>query len=52
LPVYGAVHNAVPFPLNFLIYIAGFTAAAFVILLLAIGCKKIAPRLKKQRLSV
>jgi hypothetical protein len=52
LPVYGAVHNAVPFPLNFLIYIAGFTAAAFVILLLAIGCKKIAPRLKKQTVSI
>ena len=37
LPVYGAIHNAVPFPMNLVIYILGFTAAATVILLLAKG---------------
>ena len=37
LPVYGAIHNAVPFPVNLIIYILGFTAAATVILLIAKG---------------
>lgn len=35
LPVYSLVHNVVPFPINLLIYIFGFTAAAWIILLLA-----------------
>ena len=38
LPVYSLVHNAVPFPVNLIIYILGFTAAATVVLLL---CKLI-----------
>ena len=36
-PVYSLVHNAVPFPVNLLSYIAGFTAAAWIILLVAMG---------------
>ncbi len=42
LPVYGPVHEAVPFPLNLVIYILGFTAAAYIILLLAMLVKKLA----------
>ena len=45
LPVYSLVHNAVPFPVNLLIYIMGFTAASSIILLTAavirkVSCKK------------
>lgn len=33
LPVYNLVHSVLPFPINLMIYIAGFTAASFIILL-------------------
>jgi hypothetical protein len=39
LPVYNLVHNAVPFPLNFIIYVLGFSAAACVIILIAMGIR-------------
>ena len=42
LPVYSLIHNAVPFPVNFIIYVLGFTAAAMVILLLAMGIRALA----------
>lgn len=45
LPVYSLVHNAVPFPLNLMIYILGFTAAATVILLLCMGIRALARRI-------
>ena len=32
LPVYNLVHDAVPFPVNLMIYVLGFTAAAFIVL--------------------
>lgn len=32
LPVYSLIHSALPFPINLLLYIAGFTAAAFIVL--------------------
>lgn len=48
LPVYGPVHEAVPFPLNLIIYILGFTAAAYIILLLAMLIKRFAQNPKKQ----
>lgn len=51
LPIYGAVHEAVPFPLNLVIYILGFTVAAYVILLLAMGVKKIAQKSKRQAIT-
>ncbi|MBQ8910314.1 MAG: YwaF family protein [Oscillospiraceae bacterium] len=51
LPVYGPVHEAVPFPLNLIIYILGFTAAAYVILLLAMGVKKIGQKSNKQAIA-
>lgn len=52
LPVYSAVHNAVPFPLNLVIYILGFTAAAYVIVLLAMGIRKIGQKTIKQAIAV
>ncbi len=52
LPIYGAVHEALPFPLNLIIYILGFTAAAYVILLLAMGAKKIGQSVQKKVVSV
>ena len=51
LPIYSDIHRAVPAPWNIVIYIAGFTAAAYVMLLLAmlIGliCRVIARKLRK-----
>ena len=40
LPVYSLVHNVVPFPLNLLIYITGFTIAAGIILLVAMAISR------------
>ena len=37
LPVYSSVQAVVPFPLSLVIYILGFTLAAYLILLLAMG---------------
>ena len=44
LPVYGTIHNAVPFPVNLIIYILGFTAAATIILMIAMGFRALARR--------
>lgn len=41
LPVYSIVQQYVPFPLSLVIYILGFTAAAFIILAIAVGVKSI-----------
>lgn len=48
LPLYSMVHNAVPFPINLLIYILGFTAASWIILFVAILISKAG---KKQPLT-
>lgn len=45
LPVYSLVHNAVPFPVNLIIYILGFTAAATLILVMAMGIRALARQL-------
>ena len=50
LPVYSLVHNAVPFPLNLILYILGFTAAAGLILLLCKGLQLLSRPLQ-QRIS-
>ena len=42
LPVYSLVQQFVPYPWCLVLYVAGFTAAAYLILLLAIGVKRIA----------
>lgn len=44
LPLYSLIHKAVPFPLNLLIYIVGFTLAAWVILLIAMGIRNLSSR--------
>ena len=48
LPVYSAVHNSVPFPINLLIYFLGFSLAAYIVLLSAIGIKKLAGTISKK----
>ena len=45
LPVYSMVHNSVPFPVNLIIYIIGFAAAAGVMLLIAAGIKALAGKI-------
>lgn len=41
LPVYSLVQQVVPFPLSLVIYILGFTAAAFIVLVIAVAVKSI-----------
>lgn len=41
LPVYSLVQQVVPFPLCLILYIFGFTAAAYLMLLMAMGVKAI-----------
>ena len=41
LPLYSLVHNVVPFPLNIVIYFIGFSLAAYIILLVSMGIKKL-----------
>jgi hypothetical protein len=47
LPVYSLVQAVVPYPWCLFIYIAGFTAAAYVLVLIAMLIKKIASKTKK-----
>ena len=42
LPVYSIVQEIVPYPWSLIIYILGFTAAAYLITLLAVGAKQLA----------
>lgn len=51
LPVYSLVQGVVPFPLSLVIYVIGFTAAAFVILAASMGISAIIKRLKQKKLS-
>lgn len=44
LPVYSIVQGIVPFPWCLVIYIAGFTLAAWIILLIAMGIRKLAKK--------
>ena len=48
LPVYSAIHSSVPYPLNLIIYLLGFSAAAYLIFLAGMGLKKLAEKIKKQ----
>ena len=50
LPVYSLVQPLLPFPLDLLVYIIGFSLAAYIILLLAMGIRLLTP--KKQTVSV
>ena len=42
LPVYSLVQGVVPFPWSLILYVAGFTAAAYIMLLIPMGIKKLA----------
>lgn len=44
LPVYSVVQGMVPFPWCLVIYIAGFTLASWIILLVAMGIKKLSKK--------
>lgn len=48
LPIYSLVQEMVPYPLCLLIYVAGFTVAAYLILLIGIGCKALATKRRKK----
>lgn len=50
LPVYSMVQRVVPYPLSLVIYIAGFTAASYVILLAAMGIRKLSQSHKTKTL--
>lgn len=52
LPVYSLVHNAVPFPINLVIYIAGFTAAAYLMLVLGMGIRSLGRKLGAGKVAV
>ena len=41
LPVYSLVQDVVPYPFDLFIYIAGFTAAAYIMLLIGMGVRTI-----------
>lgn len=45
LPVYSLVQQVVPYPFCLIIYIAGFSLAAYLMLLIAMGIKKLACKL-------
>lgn len=47
LPVYSLVQTVVPYPISLIIYIAGFTAASYLILLLTMSIAKLASNPRK-----
>ena len=49
LPLYSLVHNSVPFPFNLIIYVLGFSLAAYIVLLVAMGIKKLAGAIAKKK---
>lgn len=48
LPVYSLVQGAVPFPWCLVLYILGFTAAGYIMLLLGMGVKRLSSAEKKK----
>ena len=49
LPVYSSIQEVVPYPWCLFIYIIGFTAAAGVILLVAMGLKKLGTKISEKK---
>lgn len=47
LPVYSLVQKAVPFPFCLILYLAGFTLASFIMLLVAMALKRPSKKLQK-----
>lgn len=52
LPIYSNVQAVVPYPLSLVIYIAGFTAAAYLMLLAAMGIHRLATGKKKAAAAI
>ena len=48
LPVYSLVQGVVPFPLCLLVYIMGFTAAAYLVLLIAMGVAALGRKIRRK----
>ena len=48
LPVYSLVQGAVPFPLCLIVYILGFTLAAYLMLLIAMGVSRVVKKIRKK----
>ena len=48
LPVYSLVQGVVPFPWCLVLYILGFTAAGYIMLLLGMGVKRLSSAKKKK----
>ena len=51
LLVYSDVHNAVPFPFCTIIYFLGFSLAAYLILLAAMGISKLSAMIRKKKMT-
>ena len=52
LPVYSLVQTYVPYPFCLILYVAGFTAAAYIVLLAAMGVKKLWGAANRQKTAV
>ncbi len=52
LPIYSEIHEIVPFPFNLIIYFCGFSLAAYIILLTAMGVKKLFSLGKKKEHTI
>ncbi len=52
LPVYSIVQAYVPYPFCLILYVAGFTAAAYIVLLSAMGVRKLWQTAKEQKTAV
>ena len=48
LPLYSLIHNSLPFPIAVTIYFTGFSLAAYIMLLLAMGINKLAKFIQTQ----
>ena len=51
LPVYSLVQGVIPFPFCLMIYIAGFTAAAYLVLLAAMGIAAVGRRFRQTKVT-
>ncbi len=49
LPVYSSVQAVVPYPLSLIIYVVGFSLAAYIMVLIYMVCHRIAKRVKAKR---
>ena len=52
LPVYSLVQAVVPFPVSLILYVAGFTAAAYLVLLIAMGVATVTRKFSKKEVKL